>query len=282
LPPSASAYERALAICADDVLVEIQSRHFVKGTIKDEYKNSGILDSLKSILTKVLNRRAHMTLRESARNQFDRAVYSIIKSYVTQMYVILKHPPSNDEHAYVLHVETEIAELLAPWFVFRLLETTGGRILIQLRSLFTHTVYQDDPYFREHTPIAAPVAQCFESARVIMLDRFLDLLREEILKGNTPLPEDLAFVRPFRQFLESGGDPNYMPIIRSGARNRRELTLLGVYQSGRMKCKPNCECPLPQVIKMMEQKLAARLSQDPKAVVEREVIKRFFRFIEIS
>jgi hypothetical protein len=276
LPPTATSYERALAICADDVIIQTQNGHLLEYFIMDRYKRSGILDSLKSILVKVLNRRSHITLQEATRNNFDSKIYSLVKCYLNKLQGILKRPPGLAEHRYLIYVERIVGDILAPWFVFKLLETSGGRIIIHLRSLFTHTVYQEDPYLAEFTPIAEPVIQCLESAQLIALDQYLEFIRAEILRDNPIGSHHYCFILPFRKFLESGGDPNLMPIIRSGSVQRRELTRLGLYRSGRIKCKAGCTCALPRGLKDMERKLEARMSSEPRALDQRAAIKRFF------
>ena len=278
LPSAASSYERALAICADDVIIQIQNNCILEALVAERYKGLGALDSLKSILVKVLNRRAHMTLQEATRNNFDSTIYYLTKFYLNSIQAILKRPPGKDEHRYLVLVERTVCDILAPWLVFKLLQTTGGRVLIHLRSLFTHSVYQGDPYLVEFIPIAEPVTQRLESACIIGIDQYLEFIRAEILRENLIGHHQYRFILPFRAFLESGGDPNLMPIIRSGSRERKTLTRLGIYQSGRMKCKPGCTCALPRVLKEMELRLESRMSNEQQACHERAVIKRFFAF----
>jgi hypothetical protein len=88
--------------------------------------------------------------------------------------------------------------------------------------------------------IANPIWACYEAAVISALDSFLDTARGLVLRNFLPR-KIFLFILPFRDYLESGGDPAKMPLIKGGlSDNRRELTKLGLYKSCRLKCKPAC------------------------------------------
>jgi hypothetical protein len=192
--------------------------------------------------------------------------------------MMLERPSRLAEHEYLIYAENKVSEILAPWFTLNLLKTTGGRIIIHLRSLFTHDLYKEDPCVVEFTPIAVPVSQCLEIARVLALDEYLEIIRGAILKGQRIDPHLFLSILPFKEFLESGGDPRLMPVVKTGCRDRRELTKLGAFQSGRMRCKKGCPCPRPQIVSEMERKLEFQLSNEVNARRERRTISEFFEF----
>jgi len=66
-------------------------------------------------------------------------------------------------------------------------------------------------------------------------------------------------------------------MTRNGCRRQKELTKLELYRSGRFQCKSDCTCPLPDVIKGMEEKLKPRLSDSKASSKEREIITEFFK-----
>ncbi|RYP38511.1 hypothetical protein DL766_000928 [Monosporascus sp. MC13-8B] len=264
-----------LAQCADNILAEWDAENALYALLHPRYKISRNLDLLKSALRSLLEKRAHMTFREAEDTKFDDVVYACIRFYMDKIQRMLRRPPGIDEHRYLIRVEREVSKLLAPWFDFHLKETHGGRILIHLVSLLSRRTILD-PHTPEFASIAEPVWARYQGSVVAALDDFLEDVRE-MLQGNVWLtPHTYLFILPFQEYLESGGDPNKMPLIRGTIGDRRELTKLGLYKSGRIKCKPGCKCPLPTRIKEMEKQLRLRLSEDPQARKEREAIIMFF------
>jgi len=278
LPIDASKYDKILAACADDILVEGCFYRLLEGTLNKQYKNSSILENLMAILGKLSKRRAHMTLKEATEQGFNCTIYNVLKLHFNQLQTVLKRPPGPEEHEYLIFVERELSQMLEPWFKLSLLETIGGRIVIHLSSLFTHELYGGDPYISEFTPIAEPISQCLETARLVMLNQYLERIREAILRyQNNIEPEVRAFLLPFRKFLESGGEPSVMPMVRTGDRSSREFTELGLFQSGRMRCKDGCRCPRPETLRKMERMVEYRLSGHVQAELDRRAICAFFR-----
>jgi len=277
LPVDAPKYDKILATCADDILVEGCFYGLLEGTLNQQYKNSSVLEYLENILGKVLKKRAHMTLRTATEHGFDHTIYKILKHHFNQVQIMLKRPPGPEEHEYLIFVERKLSQVLAPWFKLSLLETVGGRIVIHLHSLFTHELYGSDPYISEFSPIAEPVSQCLETVRLILLDQYLEMIREAVLGYRDIEPRVHAFLLPFKKFLESGGEPSLMPLVRTGDRGKRELTELGLFQSGRMRCKEGCRCPRPEALKGLERMLEYRLSGDVQAQLDRMTICAFFK-----
>ncbi|RYP20408.1 hypothetical protein DL765_002784 [Monosporascus sp. GIB2] len=275
LDESYPEHHRILAQCADNILAEWDAENALYALLHPRYKKSRNLDLLKSALRPLLEKRAYMTFREAEDTQFDDTVYACIRFHMDKIQRMLRRPPGIDEHRYLIWVEREVSKLLAPWFDFHLKETRGGRILIHLVSLLSRRTILD-PHPPEFASIAEPVWACYQGSVVAALDSFLEDVRE-MLQGNVWLtPHTYLFILPFKEYLESGGDPNKMPLIRGTIGGRRELTKLGLYKSGRIKCKPGCKCPLPMRIEEMEKQLRLRLSEDPQARREREAIIRFF------
>jgi hypothetical protein len=277
LPADAPKYDKILATCADDILVEGCFYRFLEGTLNQQYKNSSVLEYLEVILGKVLKKRAHMTLRAATEHGFDHTIYKILKHHFNQVQIMLKRPPGPEEHEYLIFVERKLSQVLAPWFKLSLLETVGGRIIIHLHSLFTHELYGSDPYISEFSPIAEPVSQCLENVRLILLDQYLEMIREAVLGDRYIEPRVHAFLLPFKKFLESGGEPNVMPLVRTGDRGKRELTKLGLFQSRRMRCREGCRCPRPEALRGLERMLDYRLSGDVQAQLDRRTICVFFK-----
>ena len=146
-----------------------------------EYRNSPVLDSLTSKMEALLRKRAHLTLKEANRLDFQSAVYSILKLYLEQVPQMLHRPPGVDEHRYLIFVEKAVSRILAPWFEFKPLETRGGCILIHLRCLLTQQLMQDSQVI-EFFPISEPVGKCHEASAIVAIDAFLEVIREMILK----------------------------------------------------------------------------------------------------
>lgn len=277
LDETAPEQYRALARCADDLIAEFDAEVTLETILRPEYKNSAILDDLLVALEKLLQKRGHMTLCESEDEKFDEVVYAAIRYHMDQAQRMLRRPPGVHEHRYLVYAEKAISKVLAPWFNFRLLETRGGRIVIYLRSLLTRRLVED-AHTAEFGTIADYVTRCYEACAISALDDFLEYVRGTVLDGSW-LPAPIFWLaQPFKRYLESGGDPILMPIVQRGDREARELTKLGLYKSGRMKCKPDCPCPLPRVVEELEEILQARLS--PEKSSEREAIMDFFALNE--
>ena len=277
LDETAPEQYRAIARCADDLIAEFDAEVTLKTILKPEYKNSAILDDLLVALEKLLQKRGHMTLCESEDEKFDGVVYAAIRYHMDQAQHMLRRPPGVHEHRYLAHVEKAISKVLAPWFNFRLLETRGGRIVIYLCSLLTRRLVED-AHTAQFRPVADHVTRCYEACVISALDDFLEYVRGTILDGSWLPAPIFRVAQLFRRYLESGGDPSLMPIVQRGNREVREPTKLGIYKSGRVKCKSDCPCPLPGVVVDLENILQARLSREKSS--EREAIMDFFALNE--
>ncbi|KAL6832049.1 hypothetical protein V8C40DRAFT_263319 [Trichoderma camerunense] len=275
LDPSCPEHYRTLARCADDILAEWDAETRAENLIRKRYKDSYHLSSLLAALKPVLDKRVHMTLQEADDMDFEGVTFACINFFIGKMQRMLHRPPGLDEHRYLICVEWRVAKLLSPWFDFKMHQTRGGRIAVELKSLLSRRT-MIDPSVSDYMTIANPVWACYEAAVISALDSFLDTARGLVL-GNCLPPRTFLFALPFRDYLESGGDPAKMPVIKGGlSDNRRELTKLGLYKSGRFKCKPACNCPLVQRIQEMEESLLDRLSDGPKANGQRRAIAEFF------
>lgn len=278
LDQSCPDHYRTLARCADDILAEWDAEAMLEHLISPRYRESNILSLLLTALQSILDKRMHMTLQEANEMNFERVSFACITFFMDKIQRLLHRPPGLSEHRYMILVERKVAALLSPWFDFRMHQTRGGRMVVELKSLLSRQTMVD-PSMSEYMSIANPIWACYEIAVISALDGFLDTIRE-LLVGNVVLPhQTYLFILPFKDYLESG-DPTKMPLIQGSAGNRRELTKLGMYRSGRIKCKPACKCPLPKRIQEMEENLLYQVSDHPKAKAQRKAIAAFYSLNE--
>jgi len=118
-----------------------------------------------------------------------------------------------------------------------------------------------------------------EGAVLIVLDNFLEEVRNKILQGHSLPPETCNFIAPFIPYLTSGGNPDMMPVIKDGnmKTERRELTKLGFFREKSSRHYLGCNCPVHHLIQDMEETLQGRMSADEPAQRARELLTAFFK-----
>jgi hypothetical protein len=296
LDESVSDHLRTLARCADDILAEYHAEATLGNLQKAEYIESGILPSLVSALQKMLSKRVHMTLQDAEDCKFDEVVYQCIKFHLDKAMLMLRWQHQADIHKvlYLMYIERELSQLLAPWFDFRLRAIQRGQIFIQLRSLLTQREVEK---FSPGTGLTSqPVWKIHEGSVLITLHSFLEEIRTEILQGRLLPPETHDFIAPFMSYLTSGGNLDLMPVIKGGdmKTERRELTKLGFFSAETSRLllelgffgegfSLRCDCPMHSLIQDMEETLQGRTSADELAqtVQDSELLTPFFELDDL-
>lgn len=274
LDASSPEHYRTLARCADDILADLDAEGMLESLIIPKYRDSSILSLLLAALQSILDKRLHMTAQEAEDQNFEDVTFACINFFIRKIQHMLFRPPGLNEHRYLILVEHEVSKLLSPWYDFRIHQTRGGRLIVSLKSLLSRRTMVDTS-MSEHMINANPIWACYEAAVISALDEFLETVRQLVV-GNLVLPhQTYHFILPFKDYLETG-DATKMPVVQGSLTNRKELTKLGLYKSGRFKCKPGCQCPLPKLIQELEKSMCHRVSDHPEAKEQRRAIREFF------
>jgi hypothetical protein len=271
LPPDVDEYERDLAICADDIAVEVDTEAGIKS-----YKASQdlrelteeVLSRLQDSLNLVLARRMTMTRREAESQDFQGAVLSLIMNHLETLRDCADQGNILDPYLLAM-VELKLKKLLGPWFSIAIYCGVSFTPRLPLVILSPHTA-------RVTAPIATTAANMetipnlLRFAVLLSVRDTIERVRISILSGKSLSIKEHEFAECFREYLETGNESR-MPVLAYGSREAREVTFKEYQKRSKLKCPPGCQC-------MVESDRIAlfRQSMDPEAVRERTIIQHYF------
>lgn len=268
LRSSATEYEKALAVCADDVLLYgfLDFQFHQAAPTKSAAKINTLFTGFRCDLILVLQRRSTMTKQESDRCGFKEVVTKIIHHYSDQI--------SEGERVFnftlLVRFQLELEELLPPWFAVKGFTGPGGPWQWVLGDMGKSIAKPPRGFESSETiPMAA------DMIRIMRIDQKLESLRGMILQAADLSGEELEFVRCFRRYLETGNEME-MPVLTVGTQRQRELTVTEYFNKSALKCAPGCKCSMDRMKETKAQLETFRKGNSPTAVRERTTIKDWF------
>jgi hypothetical protein len=188
LPSSATDYERALAVCADDVFyygsMILHIRRYAPS--ESAAKVNTLFMGLRRDLVLILKRRAEMMKQEADRHGFKEAVSKTIHHYSDQI--------SAGNHSFdfklLVRLHVELEELLPPWFSVKGFWSVGELWKWVLGDMGKPIAKPSRGFERSET-----IPMAFGMARIMATDLKLESLRAKILKGADVDGEELEFLR---------------------------------------------------------------------------------------
>lgn len=276
LPRSATSYERALAICADDVLfcgfqeMVLQQKSSANlGGVTDR-----IFRELREDLSLILQRRSWMTQVEADQHGFRNAVSQSIQFHSDR----LCKGDKNADIKLAMRLQLTLQDLLKPWFSVKGYMSMGEAPWQWALALPNQSAHKSRC---GHVTLHA-LPESFHMPRIWMTDKKVELLRERILEKCILEGEELEFARCFRRYLETGCETD-MPLLASGLQRVRDVTYLEFSQNSSIRCKPGCDCSTSRQLENRYFLAAKRKSKvDPKMIREKRDIALWFRSMDLK
>ncbi|KIW89870.1 uncharacterized protein Z519_09299 [Cladophialophora bantiana CBS 173.52] len=274
LPASASAYHKALAICADDVVYERAIELTLKVNLKADVdiKNSPAerdIENLRRDIQLITARRATMTRQESKLCGFQKAVSDIIHHYSDR----ICNSNTRASFMVVLALQLELRQLLSPWLLVKAFMSVGGKWKWGL-SPPGQPVQAPQPSSGLET-----IPSFVEMGRIMFIDLKLETIRAQILRNETLQGDELQMALCFRRFLETGQEAQ-MPLMAMGLRRRRDITIVEYNETSAIKCAEGCTCSLSTQKDRKKMLAAKRKGNEPVITAERQKIHAWFTRVE--
>ncbi|KAF1994198.1 hypothetical protein P154DRAFT_582028 [Amniculicola lignicola CBS 123094] len=249
LPGSASEYEKAIAICADDVLFkgfqELRHRFQEGGATHTKQTVEQVIHQLSNELHVALKRRAWMKTAEAARRGFVQAISRIIQIHSDELFRL-----DHSDFPLVLRLQILLGDLLALWL---------------------------SPFKKPQAPAALDFLDSFTHlGRAWMVETKIEDPRSKVLRDVSLGVDDLEFLRCFQGFLEMGLDSN-MPTLAYGDRAKKEMNFVEYNKATALKCKTNCNCLLDNLKEQSTTVTMRRKPSDPEIMEEKRKIKAWFQ-----
>lgn len=262
LPRSATQHERALALCADDIVFLICQERKLR---KTKAQISTILSKLEEELKSHLARRAASTQAEAhhlgLQGLIQDKIDSITKSFREGYEIELDATP--------IGVELCLQELLAPWYTATTLMKRGSNSTLELVVFpFGSTYYENHSNIPEYR-------FWIRFIHLSRVERYVDGIRSQIIAGKQVNDGDMDLAKAFRKFLESGRKED-MPYLAVGGERVRALTVPDFWET--VGClEKNCQCNFSKSMRQKDKVIAQRQSMEPTAKTERDLIKTYFQ-----
>lgn len=262
LPRSATQHERALALCADDIVFLICQESKLR---KIKAPISTIVSNLEEELNPHLARRAISTQAEADHLGLQGLIQYKI-DYITKSF---RQGYKIELDATPIGLELCLQVLLAPWYSATTLMKRSGTTAVELVVFpFGSTYYEDHSNIPEYR----------FWIRLINLSRVeqdVDRIRSQIIAGKQVNDGDMDLAKAFRKFLESGRKED-MPYLAVGGERVRALTVPDFWET--VGClEKNCQCNFSKSMRQKDKVIAQRQSMEPTAKTERDLIKTYFQ-----
>jgi hypothetical protein len=225
LPDSETAYEKLLAVCADDVLFrgyhELTYGKYSPDGVDKKYAEN-IIQQLREDLEFILQRRACMTQKESDQHQFEDAVSKTIHFHSD----LLCKGENNTNFCRAVRLQIMLKEILAPWFSVKVYISLSGVI-------WQWVLAKPGEDFRKPRDVKVTldsVPTFCQMGRIWLVDQKLEEMRARILHRVVLKGEQLQFARCFRRYLETGCESD-MPLLAVGSRPTREVPFTEFFQN---------------------------------------------------
>jgi len=270
LPNSASEYEKALAVCADDTFLFSFITKKIKSYLPDneelpksvEFSMSEVLKNLEADLELIAERRRKMTSKEATQAGFQAAVERTTEFHAKQMskeYWILSEM--------CIRTEMIINEAISPWLNAKAFVNPGAPCHFH--------IHKPQEMIPKMPTFLIDALKFGHSSRVVANNMFLETVREATLDGESLRSDTLAFARQFRKFLETG-KPHNLPLLTMGTIREREVTYNESFNKFNITCPTNCNCGIDEIKAKKQELLQFRSGNDPKAAKEKVQIIKWF------
>lgn len=272
LSESATDYEKALAICADDVIFRSfqEFKYRVQGG--DRAKKEIVGNTIKRMqddLNLILGRRATMTRVEAERHGFQDAVSQTIQHYSDKLW-----KDDNADFLLVFRLHNALQEILTPWFAVKPFISLGSV------SWKWALAKPGSRFEKPHVGVALDSLAAFtQMGRIWFVELKLESIRSRIIRGEDLQDDELQFARCFRRYLETALDSE-MPVLAIGTRERRDVTFTEFFKTTALRCSPGCNCALDKQKEQRALIAVKRRSNDPNMVKERQTIEAWFKRME--
>ncbi|OAP65101.1 hypothetical protein AYL99_01073 [Fonsecaea erecta] len=198
LPRSATLHERALALCADDIVFLICQESKLR---KTKAPITTIVSKLEEELRPHLARRALSTQAEAHRL----GLQGLIQEKVDSITESFRQGYELESDATPIGLELCLQELLAPWYTVTTLMIKGDTPLEIVVYPFGNTYY-------ENRSKASDYRLWVRFLTIYRVEREVGRIRSRILAGQQVSDDDTDLAKAFRRFLESGRKED-MPYI---------------------------------------------------------------------
>jgi hypothetical protein len=261
LPRSATLHERALALCADDIVFLICQETKLR---KTKASITAIVSELEEELKPLLARRATSTQAEAQRL----GIQGLLQEKIDSITKTFRQSYEMEMEATPIGLELRLQELLAPWYTVATLKHRKDKGLEIVIYPFGSTSYEN----RNNIP---PYRFWIRLVHLIGVERNVDRIRAQIIAGKQVSDGDMDLAKAFCQFLTTGRSED-MPYIAAGSERVRALTVPDYWET--LGClEKNCQCAFSKAMREKDKVITQRQSLEPTARREREIIKGYFR-----
>ncbi|KAH7207914.1 uncharacterized protein BKA55DRAFT_546991 [Fusarium redolens] len=284
LPVCSAPYEKALAVCVDDVFLA-RSRSLTQEIILlNSNPTKAVVNNIIAALEILYARRLHMTFCEARAADFDGAVYDLVQTHIASLQ--LQFPCGIEDTKTLLCIQDQLKYPLLPWFQLSLMCTRTHIPSVLLRSCTTGRIHD-----LQH-PIPPNISNCWtltHSLRYFFVTRIYHIcvslghriVHEPERSGNISMIY-LRFAFVFRPYLETGCDSRKMPYVTSGLLESREhdVPYLDWQLLAGIHCAPDCTCPMRDREAQMRSKLRDKQGTSLAARTGRLNIVEWFNGLE--
>jgi len=282
MPKSASAYERALAVCVDDVVMEFEQNRYIDILTLPNSLGSNILADMEAEILSLTSARQYLTQAEAERHGFKQRVNRRLEYHLSRVDLLFRRPNIKDleESAkliFLMRIQKTIRRMLGPWYQFvvmnSLSDDEGPWHLLSSTELPGQIALTQDqlPKVLRSTPPEHMI-------KYWMLRRIfasVENCRRSLVTGRSLNEEEWHFITPFRAYLETGSDEN-LPLVTSGLEMEREMTVYEWRRTKVYRCDGDCGCPFDEAEATAVAKAKERAAGRGQAGSERDRIKQAF------
>jgi hypothetical protein len=282
MPKSASAYERALAVCVDDVVMEFEQTRYIDIFTLPNNLGSNVLADMEAEISSLTNARQYLTQAEAERHGFKQRVNSRLEYHLNRVDRLFRHRKimNLEESAkliFLMRIQKTIGRMLGPWYQFvvwdSLSNNEGPWHLLSSAELPGKIILTED-----QLPKALRSAVPQQMIKYWMLRRIfasVENCRTSLVTGRSLNEEEWHFITPFRAYLETGSDKN-LPLVTSGLEMEREITVYEWRRTRVYRCDGDCGCPFDEAEALALAKAKERAAGRGQAGRERDRIRQAF------
>jgi hypothetical protein len=273
-------YERALAICADDIILEWEQKRYIAIFTGRDNAGANILADLEADVMRLTRARVQLSGFEAEKYCFHEELQSSLTHHFTRIEALLQSRAFQETEqsatmCYLAKVKQMLNPMLEPWYRFDVLfRITDGKPMFVLGDMLGHLALTRETVGEwSH---AKKVNYMLDYYRLKNIYRHVERIRTALVNGGRNLrEEDWYFAEIFREFLETG-DETKLPFIKSGLEKKREQSVSDFRKEKLYSCNGDCGCAFDGMEKEEVQQHKFRKSLAPKARDEREQIKQAF------
>jgi hypothetical protein len=282
MPKSASDYERALAVCVDDIVMEFEQNRYIDILTLPNDLGSNILADLEIEMSSLANARQYLTAAEAERYEFKQRVSGRLEHHLARVGKLFETPSLKDleESAkliYLMRIQKVIGQMLGPWYkllVWNSLAESQGpwHIISQPESPDQIALSEDMLEKVFSSAIACDMIKYWMLRRIFSS---VEKCRTSLVAGRSLSEEEWHFITPFRAYLETGSIEK-LPLVSSGLEQEREKTVSEWRRTRIYRCDGDCDCPFDRAETQTLERDKQREAGIGQARIERNRIKQAF------